>query len=82
MGMRNSTDFLTHDLTPGVQNLSSTKKKLDLIFYKESAMKAGRINRSIHETDFFFQCTFPAQISACTCTFTNAFKCFHAEIVT
>lgn len=54
MGMRNSTDFLTHDLTPGVQNLSSTKKKLDLIFYKESAMKAGRINRSIHETDFFF----------------------------
>lgn len=51
MGMRNSTDFLTHDLTPGVQNLSSTKKKLDLIFYKESAMKAGRINRSIH---FFF----------------------------
>lgn len=54
MGMRNSTDFLTHDLTPGVQNLSSTKKKLDLIFYKESAMKAGRINRSIHETDLFF----------------------------
>lgn len=53
MGMRNSTDFLTHDLTPGVQNLSSTKKKLDLIFYKESAMKAGRINRSIHETDLF-----------------------------
>lgn len=53
MGMRNSTDFLNHDLTPGVQNLSSTKKKLDLIFYKESAMKAGRINRSIHETDFF-----------------------------
>ena len=48
MGMRNSTDFLTHDLTPGVQNLSSTKKKLDLIFYKESAMKAGRINSSIH----------------------------------
>lgn len=76
MGMRNSTDFLTHDLTPGVQNLSSTKKKLDLIFYKESAMKAGRINRSIHEKDF------SAQISACTCTFTNAFKCFHAEIVT
>lgn len=56
MGMRNSTDFLTHDLTPGVQNLSSTKKKLDLIFYKESAMKAGRINRSIH---FFFSALFP-----------------------
>ena len=59
MGMRNSTDFLTHDLTPGVQNLSSTKKKLDLIFYKKSAMKAGRINRSIHETDFFFSALFP-----------------------
>ena len=58
MGMRNSTDFLTHDLTPGVQNLSSTKKKLDLIFYKESAMKAGRIAQFMRQI-FFFSALFP-----------------------
>lgn len=52
MGMRNSTDFLTHDLTPGMQNLSSTKKKLDLIFYKESAMKAGRIAQFMRQIFF------------------------------